>query len=75
MLADARKRGARVALRFEGKADADDFKGVGEENRSNASEGATGEAAQGRFLTFVLDHNGAHLLVGKKLDRSVGEDA
>ena len=75
LLANSGKRGARVAPCFEGKADADDFERVGEEDRCYACEGAADEAAKGCFLSFVLDDDCAHLFVGKEFDGSVREDA
>ena len=75
LFADAGKRGARGAACFEGEADADDLEGVSNEHRCYARDCAADKATQGRLLTFVLDEDGAHLLVRKELDGSIGEDA
>ena len=74
LLADAREGGAGVALCFECEADADDFEGVGEEDGGDAGEGAADQPAEGGFLGFVFDDDGAYLLVGEEFDGCVRED-
>ena len=54
LFTDTRQSRAVISSRFKGKPNTDDFKGVGEEDRGDAGEGAGDEPSEGYFLSFVL---------------------
>ena len=75
LTAYTRNRGTGILLCFKGQADTDDFKWIGEEDRSDACKGARKKPTYRRLLCWRSNQDSSYLFVGKEFDCGIGKDA